>query len=260
MTKIEKVYLALQKGERAPGRKASPALLLLTLIYLVAVLSVPLYEPQKLIWLAAYPIIYSEMSGIGYGKIFLRSVWIIPFLALIAVFNPILDKEVAFHVGGVSVSRGWVSFLSILLRGLLSLQGVVLMVMSVGFLELFNSLRRLYFPSVLCSQLLLTYRYLSLILEEAISMRRARASRGYGRTSYPIKMWGRFIGQLLIRSSRRAVRIHRAMKARGFDGTLPTGKTRGWCRSDWCLLLSWGSLIAVLRFVDFSSIIMLFQK
>lgn len=250
----------MQKAERAPGRNTSPAMLLLTLFYLVAVLSVPLYEPQKLIWLTAYPIIYSEMSGIGYGKVLLRSVWILPLLALIAMFNPILDKSFAFQIGPVSVSQGWVGFVSILLRGLLSLQGCVIMVMSVGFLELFNSLSRLHFPSVLCSQLLLTYRYLSLILEEAISMHRARASRGYGRSSYPIKMWGRFIGQLLIRSSIRSVRIHRAMTARGFHGTLPTGRTRAWCKSDWLLVGWWGILIVILRFVDFSSIITISAK
>ena len=58
-------------------------MLIITLVYLIAVLSVPIYAPQKLIWLAAYPIIASEAYGIGYWAVLKKSLWIIPFLILI---------------------------------------------------------------------------------------------------------------------------------------------------------------------------------
>ena len=51
---------------------SAPAMLVVTLIFLIAVLSIPVNQPQKLIWLAVYPIVASEMSGIGYGNIFFK--------------------------------------------------------------------------------------------------------------------------------------------------------------------------------------------
>lgn len=256
MTKLEKAYLSISRIDRIRRRSdSSPAILLVTLIYLIAVLSIPVDNPQQIIWLAAYPVIASEMSGIGYGKIFLKSLWILPLLIFIGFFNPLVDRTIVFKVGTVCISHGWVTFISILLRGLLSFQAVILMVLTTGFLDIFNMMRRLGFPSVLCIQMMLSYRYLFVILEEAISMRRAREARGYGRNSYPFSMWGRFIGQLLIKSVRKASNIHKAMKARGFNGTLPLGSTSKWTANGWVRLLAWTAVIAVLRFVDFSNII-----
>ena len=87
---------------------SAPAMLVVTLIFLIAVLSIPVNQPQKLIWLAVYPIVASEMSGIGYGNIFLKSLWILPLAILIGIFNPIIAPSKAFTVSGIPTSRGWV--------------------------------------------------------------------------------------------------------------------------------------------------------
>ena len=261
MNKLEKAYFAVKRlDKRRRSDETSPALIIVTLIYLVAVLSVSIYSPQKLIWLAAYPIIYSEIKGIGYAGIFIKSLWLLPLLVMIGCFNPIFDTVPAFDVNGFKVSRGWVSFVSILLRGLLSFQALLLMIEETGFIDIFNLMRHAGFPKVLCTQMLLTYRYFSVILEEAIVMSRARESRGYGRKSYPLRIWGRFIGQLLIRSVHRATNVHRAMKARGFTGTLPLGREPAWTAKGWINLLAWGSVIIMLRFIDFSTLLIHFIK
>lgn len=255
-SKLQRAYIALHDAETGRyGDETSPVLLVITLIYLIAVLSVKIYAPQRLVWLTAYPIIFSESSGIGYGKIFSKSLWILPLLLLIGIFNPILDRSEAFRIGSLTVSQGWVSFISILLRGLLSMQAVLILIQFMGFLGFFNTLRQLRCPAILCSQLLLTYRYLLVVLEETISMRQSIESRGYGRKSYPLRMWGRFIGLLLIRSHKRAVNIHRAMMARGFTGSLPLGKSGRLGMSGLLKLTGWTLFILVLRFTDFSYLI-----
>ena len=234
---------------------SSPAILLVTLIYLIALLSIPIDQPQRIIWLAAYPVIASEMAGTGYGRIFLKSLWILPLLVLIGIFNPILDKVTVLNIGSIPVSRGWVTFTSIIFRGILSFQAVILMVYTTGFIDIFNMMRKLGFPAVMCTQMLLSYRYLFVILEEAITMKRAREARGFGRRSYPLSMWGRFIGQLLLKSARRASNIHRAMKARGFSGAMPLGEGISWSKKSWVWLAAWTAVILLLRFVNFSKII-----
>lgn len=256
MANLEKAYRQIVSLDNS-GRCniASPAVLIVTLIYLACVLSVPLYQPQRLVWLAAYPIVASEMEGDSYGRIFLKSLWILPLIIFIGIFNPFIDTETAFRIGNMAISRGWLSFVSILIRGLLSFQAVLLLVDTTGFIDIFNSLRKIGCPSVLTTQLLLTYRYIHVIIQEAISMKRAREARGYGRKSYPLKMWGQFIGQLLMRSMDRATRIHRAMDARGFDGLLPTGKNLRWNRNSWVWLAMWTAVIVSLRIIDLSNIL-----
>lgn len=256
MSSLEKRYLTITRIDKSQSRiTEAPAMLIITIVFLVAVLSVPLQEPQKLIWLAAYPIIFSEIAGIGYLKVLLKSLWIIPLVALIGMFNPIIDTEPAFSVGDKIISKGWVSFISIVLRGILSLQGVILLVETTGFLDIFNTLLTFKCPTLLVTQLQLTYRYISVIIEEAVVMRRARESRGFGEKSYPLKMWAAMIGQLLLRSIMRATRIHRAMLARGFNGSIPTGTPVKWTKSSLIRLFFSILFILLLRFTDFSSLI-----
>ncbi len=255
MPNLEKVYHKLiTNGNGGACISTSPAYLFITLIYLIAVLSVSLYEPQKLIWLAAYPIVLSEMEGIGYGKIFLKSLWILPLVCLIGLFNPIVDTDPFLKVGTVSISRGWISFISIILRGLLSFQAVLILIETTGFIDIINTMRKFGCPSVLTTQLLLTYRYISVIIEEAIIMKRARLARGYGKKNYPFSMWGIFIGQLLMRSVQKAEWIHKAMLARGFNGYLPTGRAITWNNKEWIKLICWTVIILCLRFINFSNL------
>lgn len=256
MAGIESKLFKLMSSSPGPrGDIAAPSLLAVTVIYIVAVLSVPLMQPQRLVWLAAYPIVAAEMSGLGYVKVFVRSLWIIPLLGLVAMFNPIIDRQEAFSVHGFVVTTGWLSFTSIIIRGMLSLQAVLIITGTCGFNGLVDALRSLGCPAVMTAQMSLTYRYLTVIVGEAVVMKRARAARGYGHDRYPMMMWGRFVGQLLVRSVQRATRIHRAMLARGFNGTIPTGQPMGWNTKAWLWLVVWTVVIAALRFIDFSKLI-----
>ena len=238
---------------------AAPAMLLVTIIYLVAVLSIPIFQPQKLIWLGAYPIMASEITGIGFLKVLLRSLWILPLVVVIGIFNPILDTETAFVYQGMVISKGWLSLVSIILRGLLSFQALIILIMNTGLINVFNSFSRLGIPSILTTQMLLTYRYIIIIAGEAIVMKRAREARGYGRSNYPIKEWERFVGLLMIRSTNRAKRIHQAMKARGFEGVLPLGSHLKWTISSWLWAIGWVAAIAFLRFYDLSRLFLQFS-
>lgn len=257
MIDLERLHrqLTVTYANETEGTFNSSVLLIVTIIYMTAILSISVYEPQKLIWLGAYPIVASEILGIGYWSVFKKSLWIIPLVALVGMFNPVIDTATAFTVGDLNISNGWVSFFSILLRGLLSLQALVILISKAGFIELFNSLRRIGCPNILVTQLQLTYRYTGVIIEEGINMKRSIAARGYGKKSYPLSMWSRFIGLLLIRSFNRASRVNKAMKARGFNGTFHTGRVSNWNTQSWLWLLSWTTIIIFLRFINFSLLI-----
>lgn len=266
MSKLEKAYISLQQMEkRASG--IPPAVdpridLIVTVGYLAVMLSVPVGRLSMLIWFALYPLLASAYHGISFGKIFVRSLYVIPIVLLIGVFNPVFDRSVAFRVAGINVSAGWITFLSIIVRGLLAMQAILILIESCGFTGVCRALRGLGVPSFLTDQLQFVYRYMSVLILEALTMRRAVASRGYGRKSLPIRLWGVFAGQLFLRAIGRAERVNGAMAARGFTGTLPHfgGKERGIDIGDILYLVVVSCGLAALRIFDLSNLFNLTER
>ena len=259
--KLEKAILTLGKISKCDAGSATTVdprcLLLVTILYLITVLSLPVGSLGMLIWFALYPIVESPLCGLSYYTVFVRSLVVLPFVAFIGVFNPVIHTETAFCVAGVAVSQGWVEFMSILLRGLLSMQAVVILISATGFVGMCRSLGRLGVPSFLTTQLMLIYRYLTVLLQEALSMRRAREARGFGRKTMPIKVWGPFVGQLFLRTVARSQRIHRAMLARGFNDTFPPNpKDRTlWRLSDTAVLCCWAIIFIAMRMFNISGLL-----
>lgn len=266
MSKLEKALYELNRMEQAAGQSdvlhaLDPrAKLLVTLLFLIAVLSLPLQHLAGLILFLVYPIISCSMAGIGYGSICKRSLIILPFILFIGIFNPIFDRQVVFYIGSVGITAGWISFLSILLRGLLSVQAVFVLIFSTGFYNLCRGMQKLGIPVLFTTQLLFVYRYLFVLLQEALNMERARASRSFGRKSYTFRLWGIFIGQLLIRTIERSERIHRAMLSRGFTGTIEGRFHFTWRTRETFYLMLWSIVFLLLRFYHPGELFYLFTN
>lgn len=250
MSKLDSALVALNNISQPYGKVGltSISLLLVTLAYVVTMLSVSLQQPEILVWFAVYPVIQSEISGIGFGKVFLKSLWVLPLIIFIGIFNPFFDTQQVISVGGISISTGWISFFSIILRGLMAVQAIIILALCAGFYDICNGLRKMGVPKIMVSQMQFTYRYMIVIIEEAISMDRAHKSRGFGKKSYPLKLWGILVGQLLIRSYERARRINMAMLSRGFDGVIPQNYDSVSYGKSWVFLVIWISIFLMLRF------------
>ena len=228
------------------------AKLLVTILYTVLLLSVPLTHLSELLLFALYPLLTARLAGIRYATLLRRSLLVLPFVAGIGLFNLFEAREPLFRIGPLVVTVGWASFVSILVRGLLSLQALLLLIYTTGYNRFCRTLRRLGVPEPFTTQLRIVHRYLCLLLQEGISLSLARDARCGGRRGYPLRTWGPLVGQLLLRTFDRADRIGLAMAARGFTGTLPepADTLRRWQPSDTCYLLIWSLLFAGLRLVS----------
>lgn len=226
MSKIEKALIVLDKVETGEAvgyfRVDCRALLIVTIAYLAIMLSVHIEHIDILLWFAVYPIIVSPLLGISYAKIFLQSLIVLPIVLLIAVFNPIIDRTPVIVVGDFSISNGWLSFWGIILRGLFSMQALLIMIHSVGFTGMVRGMEKLGVPKFLTTQLLMVFRYIKVLIEEGMVMKFAREARSFGKKHLSLKNWGVLTGQLFIRSYDRAERVNRAMLSRGFSGYIPT--------------------------------------
>ena len=103
---------------------------------------------------------------------------------------------------------------AIFAKSLLSLLTVLLLANTTPFSELLRVLRQLHVPAVFVTTLALMYRYLFVLVDEAERMKRARQARTLGKTRWPVLAG--VLGQLFVRSTERAERIHAAMTARGW--------------------------------------------
>ena len=243
---------ALERSARTESplhRVDARAKLLVTAVFLATMLSVPLAHLSELLLFFVFPIVTGAMGGFAYGAIFRRSLVVLPFVVFIGVFNLLCDREPVFRIGRAVVTAGGVSFLAIVVRGLLSVQALLVLVGSTGYYRLCRSMQRLGVPALFVTQLLFVYRYLHVLVEEALAMRQARDARSFGRTSYPLGVWGTLVGQLLLRTFDRAERIGWAMRARGFTGRIAadTFDRPAWTMRDTLFLAGWSAALVALR-------------
>ena len=179
-----------------------------------------------LVWLAA------AISRVGLLRVFLRSLVAIPFIliALPTVFTkpgiPLFELNLAlFTLTGTQ--EGLDFFISVLLKSWASVTAAVVLTATTPPLRLLEALRALRVPAILVAIVMLMYRYLFVLVDEAQSLMRARTARSAaigpksgGSLVWRAKSAGGMAGSLFIRTLDRSERIYMAMLARGYDGTL----------------------------------------
>ena len=102
--------------------------------------------------------------------------------------------------------------------------------------ELLTGLSRLRVPAAVVAIIGFMFRYLDLMVDEFGRMRRAMAARAHN----PQWLWqsrplASSAGALFVRTYERGERVHDAMAARGFTGTMPTLSEGRTTRNDWLL-------------------------
>ena len=179
-----------------------------------------------LVWMAA------GISRVGLLRVFLRSLVAIPFIliALPTVFTkpgiPLFELDLTlFTLTGTR--EGLDFFISVLLKSWASVTAAVVLTATTPPLRLLEALRALRIPAILVAIVMLMYRYLFVLVDEAQSLMRARTARSAaigpksgGSLVWRAKSAGGMAGSLFIRTLDRSERIYMAMLARGYDGTL----------------------------------------
>ena len=203
--------------------KIHPLMKLLTTVsYLTVVVSFGKYDIGGLLPLLIYPSMVFALAEIPVKPILMRILLVSPFIIGLGILNPFFDHQV-FLLGGIEISRGWVTFLSLLIKSGLTVTAALLLIATTGMDRLAGALRMLKIPRVFVLQLLLTYRYISVLMEEVARTLRAYSLRAPGQKGVHRSAWGSLAGQLILRTIDRAQRIYEAMCLRGFTGEYYTG-------------------------------------
>jgi cobalt/nickel transport system permease protein len=151
-----------------------------------------------------------------------RMVIELPFVVF-AVLMPFIATGPRTELLGLTVSEpGLLAGWALLVKGTLGVLASLTLAATTEPRELLRGLERLRLPTELVSILGFMIRYLDVVTDEMRRMRIARESRGF-RASSP-RHWpvvARSAGALFIRSYERGERVHLAMVARGYTGSLP---------------------------------------
>jgi len=145
-------------------------------------------------------------SQVPLTYLFLRSLVIVPFLALILIFMAISQPEPGEFMILVSL-RAWLSVLAL-----------VWLISTTPFPELLKAMRKLRIPSIILTLLGFIYRYFFLLSDEGQRMFRSVKMRSFGRkkSQMGIKTYAQILATLFLRSYERSERVYQAMLMRGF--------------------------------------------
>lgn len=241
-------------GDTALHRRQPLAHLLVTLAYIVSVISVGQYSPAGLIPFLAYPVFLLILGELSPAVVLRRLLPVLPFILLIGIFNPIFNRT-PLPFGGITIAAGWISFLTLLLKCVLTTLSALLFVSFSGISGICGALRALHVPKIICAQLSFTYRYIFLLGDEAVSISTAHALRSGGAGAFGVRHWGSMAGQWMIRSLHRAQRIYSAMTLRGFAGELPAPPKGKFKTADVLYIVFWLAYFALTRFSNIAEVI-----
>ena len=145
-----------------------------------------------------------------------------PFV-LFALLIPFIAEGPRTEVLGLSVSEpGLAAAATLLVKGSLGVLAALTLAATTVPQEVLVGLRRLRMPDLIVQIMGFMLRYLEVVSGEMGRMHTAMRSRGCDPRSprhWPVL--ARSLGALFIRSYERGERVHLAMLARGYDGTLP---------------------------------------
>lgn len=237
-------------GESAVHRIDPRAKVLTTLVFIVCVVSFGKYEVLAMAPFLIYPVVLASEGGVPLSWLAGRLAAAAPFALVVGVFNPLIDTDVIARMGSLGLTGGWISYLSIIARFILTTAAALTLIATTSFNGVCVGLQRLGVPDVFATQLLFLYRYIFVLAEEALTMQRARDLRSFGRNGRGIHVFGQMLGHLLLRTYARAERIYSAMLCRGFDGTV---RVRGTLRirpADVVFTAGWCAAFMLFRFVN----------
>lgn len=141
--------------------------------------------------------------------------------------------------------------LAIMLRAIISVQAILLLILSTGINPICRALQGLGLPSLFVLQLMMVYRFLIIMIRQLQELMRAADSRSAAKSHYPLSLWAHLVGELLLRAVGRAKVINQAMKARLWDGRVPifNDKSRWRWRETIFMILSITG-IALMRYIN----------
>lgn len=261
MSKVHKAIYEIHVADGRGNRKAERAFVhplsyvLATFGYVLTVISFDKYDLYGLTGMALYLLITGIWNGISIKDALSRLWPVLLLVGMIGIANPFLDKAVYLQAGSFLVTKGMISMATLMLKGIFCVMASYFLMAKTGMEGVCHSLRCLHVPKEFVTILLLMYRYSMVLLKEVERMMQAYKLRAPQQKGLHFKIWGDFVGQLLLRSIDRAQIVYESMLLRGYHGEF-MGKRLVWKKgSSACYVLIWLMVFICFRIVPVFEIV-----
>lgn len=208
------------------------------------------------------------LSDLGVAFILRRAMLALPFVlaALPVIFTMRGEEIFSLRVGVWVLSasyEGLIRFISITLKSWLSVQSAILLASSTPFPDLLQAMRAVGVPRLLVAMFSLMWRYLFVLVDEALRLLRARSARSGisredpssrkpgGSLAWRARVAGGMAGNLFLRGIERSDRIYVAMLSRGYSGEVRSLPQPPLTPLNWLVLFIGLFVLAFLLFSGF---------
>lgn len=193
-----------------------------------------------------------RLARVPFRFVLKRLLVVLPFV-LFALLLPFVAGGERVEVLGVGLSTSglWGTW-NVLAKASLGAATSIVLAGTTEVADLLRGLERLRVPATLTTIAMFMVRYLAVISGEVERTRTAMTARGYDpRWLWQARPIAASSGALFIRSYERGERIHAAMRARGFTGTMPDldrrrARGREWLAAGTLPLAAAAALLAAL--------------
>jgi len=177
---------------------------------------------------AVFPVALIAVSRVPPVYLLKRAALVLPFVGTVAMFMPFLPGE---HVlwettvrgSAVNVTHEGLSMcVGVCIKAFLCVLTLLALTATTRFGLILKALHSMKVPAVLVLLLSFLYRYLFVLFDQTVRMRRAREARSPRRKRTGFHVAASMIGSLFLRTYTRAERVYQAMLARGFSGDVHT--------------------------------------
>lgn len=261
MNKMQKALHELSEMDelalrRSPVHRLHPAAkLIATIAYILITLSFDKYDLNGLVPMVLWPVLLFQISGINVRTCFYKLRIVLPLVMAVGLFNPLFDREIIVTIGNVGISGGVVSMITLMLKGVFCLMASFLLMATTRIENLCAALRKMHFPQIIVTLLLLTYRYVGVMTEELAVMTDAYHLRAPGQKGIDVSAWGSFLGQLLLRSMDRAQELYSSMLLRGYHDHFHFAENRPFNFKDAAYVAACILFFLLLRYVSITQIL-----
>lgn len=234
--------------------------LIITVVYITCVVSFDKYNLTGLLPFILYPLILFNLAEISVKSCFKKLRVVLPLVFFVGLFNPFFDHTPLYKMGSLVITGGVVSMVTLMIKGTYALMASFLLIAVTGIERICYALKLLHFPSIIVTQILLTYRYITVLLKEANAVFQAYSLRAPKDRGVKYKIWGSLLGQLLFRSIDRAGNLYDSMLLRGFKGEFYYAHSQKSSAMDYIYLFLWLGILLALRLVNIEGYINFFLR
>ena len=226
---------SLVVGGGSPVHRLAPEAKVVALVVLVFTVAV---TPRTSMWAfgvyASLVIAVALMARLPVKVLLSRLSVLTPFV-IFAVLIPFVAGGEKTDVWGLSLSvEGLWATWNILAKASIGATASIVLSATTAVPDVLAALTRLKVPRVLVSIVAFMLRYLDLLVQQLGRMRTSMVARCHDpRWLWQVKPIASSAGALFVRSYERGERIHQAMLARGYTGSMPDLDQRSATSADW---------------------------